>query len=851
MTQTKALPLHGVKVVDLCDRIGQGCGRLLADLGAEVILVEPLTGMQSRQRQPLYQGQSLHFAVRNANKKSVSLDLDSADGKQNFLALLDTTDLLLDGSEQGGMQRYGLSHDVLRRHNVNLLILSITDFGLQGPYKDFVGSEIVHSAMGALICRSGIAGREPLLPPGEMAQEAAAVQAAWVALLALWQRQFTGSGDLLDFSLNDCVAQILDPGVGATGSGAAGRTAVEVAEYGRPTVTEVPGKMPSLALLYPVFECADGHVRICVLNPRQWHAMSEWLGADHPFQDPKYAETRVRLMAIGKVNAIIAEHLKSFSRAELVAEGRKRGIPIASIAHSNEVLDDEHYRARGFYRPVSSLSDNAKMPAGYLRMDGQRIGARTDAPKLGHDNDALLNAAQSYFAGEAEGNIKSCGTEPITRKTLSDLVVLDLGVIVAGGELGRLFADQGANVIKLENEAFGDGLRTSFDGNRVPIPFMQGSRGKRSMGLNLRSEKGIEIFYDLVRKADVVLSNFKPGTTQALGIDYVTLKEINPRIICAESSAMGSVGPLAKTMGYGPLVRANTSLSWLWRYPDLETGFGDCITIYPDHFAARVSAAAILAKLIQREKTGVGGEVDVSQAECIMNVLAPEFLRESVEPGTMTAKGNRNEFDAPNSLFHCKGNDQWCAVSVNSDAQWQGLCQAMQRPDLARDEAYATAELRMRHQDKLEMLVSEWCKTRRNAEIMTLCQQQGVPAGQMLRLPEFLKNPHYHARGFFRKIYQPTVGRTLDTENAPVGFCETLPQPDIVRAPSMAEHTREIAKELLGLSDQDVDKLVASGDLKVGLPAEAGSIKQQFKTKLISTVVNVLMKYQWLKSKLA
>ena len=843
MSQSNTLPLIGLQVLDLCDRIGQSCGRFLADLGAEVILVEPEKGMCSRTYQPLIDGRSLHFEVRNANKKSVTIDLTLEEGRQQFLALVEASDLLLDGSEQGQMESFNLSHALLRKYKPDLLILSITDFGLQGPYKDFVGSEAVHSAMGGMLCRSGIAGREPLLPPGQMAYETVAIQAAWIALLAVWQRRITGEGDLLDFSVNDCVAQILDPGVGATGSAAAGRTAVEVAEHGRPTVTEVPGRMPSLALLYPVFKCADGYVRICVLNPRQWGAMSEWLGPDHDFSDPKYAETRVRLMVIGKVNMLIGELFKDCTREELVAEGRRRGIPIASIVHSGELLDDSHYISREFFVNVPGVAPSAKMPAGYLRMDGQRIGVSCQAPELGRDN--------KYLLGKTKSSAVIYGTEPVARRALEGILVLDLGVIVAGGELGRLFADQGATVIKIENKAFGDGLRTSFDGNRVPIPFMQGNRGKRSMGLNLRSEKGIEIFYDLVRQADVVVSNFKPGTSQSLGIDYEKLKTINPRIICAESSAMGSVGPLAKTMGYGPLVRASTSLSWLWRYPDLETGFGDCITIFPDHFTARVSAVAILAKLIQREQTGTGGEVDVSQAECIMNVLATEFLRESVEPGSMSAKGNRNEFDAPNSLFRCKGSDEWCAISVSNDEHWEGLCRVIESPDLVMNSIYQTAESRLKHRDELEKIVAGWCADKTNYQVMSLCQSAGVPAGNMLRLPEFLDNQHYRARNFFRSIYQPTVGRALETENAPVGFSEILPEPAIVRAPARSEHTREVAKEILGLSDDTIDKLIENGDLELGPTAESGAFKQQIKTKFIGMAVSALMKYQELKSKLA
>jgi len=834
------LPLAGMRVLDLCDRIGQSCGRQLADLGAEVILVEPPEGMSSRQRAPLSLGESLYFATHNANKLSVALDLTQQAGKQQFLQLVASADLLLDGSAAGYLESLDLSVVKLRSVKPELIVLSITDFGLQGPYKDFTATDAVHIAMGGVLSRSGIDGRDPLLPPGELAMETAAVQASWVALLAYWQRLHTGQGDLLDYSINDTVAQILDPGVGATGSAAAGRTAVEVALHGRPVIEYVPGKLPPLGLMYPVFKCADGYVRVCVLNPRQWQAMSKWLGPDHAFTHPKYAKVPTRLMNIGPINATIGQLLASGTRAHLVAEGRKRGIPIASVACPAELFDDQHYAARDFFTDIELANGSGRAPSGYLCMDGKRVGIRRPAPKIGQDNTELL--------GRAKKTAAKYGSESIARRPLEGLLVLDLGVIVAGAELGRLFADQGAKVIKVENQAFGDGLRQAFDGNPVPIPFSQGSRGKKSFGLNLRTDKGIEIFKQLAAKVDVVVSNFKPGTMQSLGIGYDDLKAINPGVICAESSAMGSDGPLAKTMGYGPLVRASTSLSSLWRYPDQEDGYGDSVTIYPDHFVARVSATAILAKLIERKKTGVGGFVDLSQAECIMNVLATEFLRESVEPGSMVAKGNQNEFDAPNSVFPCAGDDEWCVLAVSSDEQWQGLCRAMGREDLADNADYTSAAGRLANRDSLEALVTQWCAGLSPSVAMAQCQAQGVPAGNMLRLSEFIQNPHYQARNFFRVLNQPSAGRPLETENGPVAFSETLPPPKIERAPARAEHTRELAAELLGLSDDEISALVKSGDLEIGKSGAGGGRRQKLKTFAVSMAVNGMLKYHALKA---
>ena len=832
------LPLTGIRVLDLCDLRGQSCGRMLADLGAEVILVEPLEGMSSRRRAPVVDSQSLYFATHNANKFSVQLNLASQEGKKDFLKLISSSDMLIDGGDKSIWEMLNTSHSQLRTIYPDLIILSITDFGLQGPYKDFTATESVHMAMSTVLSRSGTNGSPPLLPPGELALETASIQAAWVALLAYWQRSHNGKGDLLDFSFNDAIAQTFDPGVGAAGSAAAGRTAIEVAPHGRPEVNFIPGKLPSVALLYPIFKCADGHIRACVLNPRQWRSMSEWLGPDHPFTHPKFGVTGKRLLNIDAINKLMASLFENQTREHLVTQGQKRGIPIASINLPGEVFDNDHFDQRNLFTKIDIGGKKAKAPSGYFCIDGRRIGINTLAPKLGANTQDLLSSAKVKDALPVTGGE--------SRKPLGGILVLDLGIIVAGGELGRLFSDQGATVIKVENKAYSDGLRQSLDNNPVPISFAQANRNKKSLGLNLRSDKGKEIFLRLAKDADVVISNFKPGTMESLGLGYEVLREINPGIICAESSAMGSAGPQARTMGYGPLVRASTALSGLWRYPEKEMGFGDCVTIFPDHFAARVSATAILAKLIQRKTTAVGGFIDTSQAECIINALASEFLRESISPGSLKPTGNQSEFDAPNSLYPCAGKDEWCAISVTNDDQWQGLCRAMSRADLADNTNYQTTEGRLEHRIGIEDIVTRWCKSRSPYTVMNLCQKQGVPAGNMLRLSEFIENPHYNARNFFRTLHQPSAGRAIETENGPVAFSDNIPPPQIQPAPALAEHTRELMSTLIGLSDIEIDTLIASGDLEIR-KKETSAMQQKIRTLAINSAMKTLLKFHELK----
>ncbi|MAZ90035.1 MAG: CoA transferase [Cellvibrionaceae bacterium] len=793
-----SLPLTGVRVIDMADGKGEMCGRLLADFGAEVILVEPPKGLASRQLPPFYRSESLYFATHNANKRSVVLDLDTDQGKADFLALSDRADILIEADKPGRMAERDLSAATLRERNPQLIVVSITDFGQTGPYSQYRGSNSVLMAMGGVLARSGIEGERPLLPPAEMALEATAVQAAWATMVAYWQRLQTGKGNTLDFSMFEATAQILDPGLGVTGSAAAGRSASEMAPYGRPPI----GK------LYPIFACADGHVRICVLNPRQWQGMCAWLGDDHPFTDPAYGNIAKRFSEIVAINALIAELFKDKNAVDLVMEGQSRGVPIAAVSTPAQVLEDEQFNARGAFTALT-LADGAegKVPAGYLELDGQRMGIRQTAPELGA-NQSILDGLSTV--GDC---VDQASEATSSRRPFEGIRILDLGVIVAGAELGRLFADQGAEVIKVENSAFPDGLRQSSGGAPISQSFSQGSRNKLSMGLNLRTEKGIALFHQLAKESDVILSNFKPGTLESLGIGYDQLKTLNPGIIVLESSALGNTGPLAKSMGYGPLVRASSGLTGLWCYPEIEGSYSDSITIFPDHFAARVAAVGIVAALARREQTGVGGKVALSQAETILNTLATSLLRESVEPNSFRPLGNQYEFDAPANVFPCAGDDLWCVVEVKSNSDWLSLCTAIDRPDLLEVADYKTAEGRLQNRETLEAIVRDWTEQRSPYEVLETLQAAGLAAGNMQRLSEFDNNPHFLARKFFRHFEQPGFPGILQTENGPVSFSE-LPEPEIRPAPFQGQHTLELAKRLLGLSPEEIQALTEEGALE-------------------------------------
>lgn len=794
------LPLNGMRVVEVSDGKMETVGRLLADLGAEVILVEPPRGTGARRRGPMVDGESLYAATHHANKRSVVVDLTAAEGQAAFDRLLGTAHLLVDTTEGGTLEHGGLDVDALTTRYPGLVVLSVSDFGRNGPYRNFVATNAVHTAMAGVLCRSGLPGLPPLLPPGELALECAAIQVAWVALLAFWQRLQTGRGDHVDVSIYETVAQVLDAGLGVTGSASAGKSALDAATRGRP----VP--MP----LYPIFACKDGHVRICVLNPRQWEAMSAWLGPDHEFTDPKFGNLATRAGVIGKVNALIGELFARSKAVDLLAEGQRRGVPIAIVATPADVLADEHFEARGAFVPLQMASGRTgRVPSGFLEIDGRRAGIRSRAPALGQHTAEVLGGLADPSAADPE----PAAAADRKRRPLEGVRVLDLGIIVAGAEAGRLLADQGAEVIKVENKAFPDGGRQSLTGDLMTASFAQGHRNKESFGVNLRSDKGRELFKQLVAKSDVVLSNFKPGTLASLGLDYDVLSRINPRIIMMDSSALGNTGPQSRSLGYGPLVRASTGLTSLWSYPDVPNSFSDGVTIYPDHTAARVAVVGVMALLIRRERTGAGGTVSVSQAELFLNSNAYNFLRESLCPGSFTARGNVSEFLAPEGVYACAGEDEWCAVSVRDDEEWRRLLQLIGREDLLADVGLATVAGRIARRAEVDAIVSEWTSRHSPRDVMRLLQGVRIPAGMMQRLAEYQTCPQFAARTFIRAMEHPGIGTPLPTENVPA-HAKGIPFPELRAAPYQAEHTRQIAERLLGLSGSEIDRLIASGDLE-------------------------------------
>jgi len=767
--------LDRLRVLDLCDGDADAVTRLLADLGADVLKIEPPGSNPARHAPPTVGGVSIPFALHNANKRTAVLDPADETDRRRFLELAAGADVVID-SGAGRAAGYGSTCEELADRFPQLVAMTVTDFGIRGPRAGWRATDPVLYAMSTALSRSGPTAGTPVLPPDGIASATAAVQAAWAVLVAYFNRLRCGVGDFIDFARFDAVVLALDAPFGTQGQ-AATITKGRQRWRGRPKNQD----------LYPIFPCRDGYVRICVLSPRQWHGMRAWLGEPAQFSDPRFDTIAARVGAFGELGDLIAALFAGQTMETLVAEGQAQGVPIAAVLEPSDALESEHLTAVGALTEAELAPGvTARIPVGYWMVDGDRAGFRTPAQGAGGGEPRWL---RPRYAPEAAGAV---GPRP-----LEGIRVLDLGIIVAGGELSRLFGDLGAEIVKIESNAYPDGLRQKREGQAISESFARAHRNNLGLGLELRTPAGAALFERLVAVADAVFANFKPGTLPALGFPYRRLSEINPGLVLAESSAFGDAGPWSRRMGYGPLVRASTGVTRLWT-SEQEPGdtarhpFYDATTIFPDHVVGRISAIGALAALIRRHRSGVGARIHVSQAEAVINQLDTRYVMLAAE----ARHADIVEDQRAQLVLACAGDDEWCVVSLTAERDLRQLAVVIGVDERA----------------QLIPALSRWARSRTPDEVAEQLQAAGVAAGPMNRADDVLNDPQLRSRGVLVEMTHPCFEVTLPSEAGPAPYRNIPPAPRRP-APLPGADTRLICRDLLAMDAGEIDRLIAEGVL--------------------------------------
>ena len=830
--------LSPYRVLDLTDERGHLTGAILAQMGADVIAIEPPEGSNARRQGPFAGDvpdpeRSLHHWAYNRGKRSVVADLHTDEGADQLRALAAAADILIESAGAGVMEGLGLGFEALAEINPALVYVTITPFGGDGPKADWEASDLTLQAAAVNMAMTGDADRPPLRTGGLYPQafHNAASEAAGAALIALWERQTrSGLGQHIDMSavqsMNQaCQSYALSTPIGAT---------PPVRSAGGVTVEGL-----HIQLMWP---CADGHASVTFLFGPGFRAFTQslmdWVFeegfCDEATRDKNWTEYAMMLLdgrepvsEYERLKSILTEFFATKTKAELLDAAMTRRVLITPVWTADEVVDSHQLAARDYWETVThDLGDAGALevtyPGRYAKFSAAPLSALGPPPRLGeHTDEVTAEVASETKVARIEATAADVTSPvPSTARPLTNVKVLDFMWAMAGPAAARVLADYGADIIRVESE-------TRLEVARSLQPFRDDigdpeysalynnmNAGKRGICLDMSQPAALDVIWDLIDWADVIVESFSPKAMAGWGMGWEQVRERRPDVIMASSCLMGQTGPLAMLAGFGTMAAAISGFFYPVGWPDRAPcgPFG----AYTDYTSPRWLVAAVMGALEHRRRTGEGQYIDFSQAESALHLMAPAVLDRTVNGRVAHRVGNRDRHIAPQGVYrtatggpvgddHDKNwDDNWIAISCVDDAQWHSLTAQMGRGDLAE---LRLAQRHERH-DELDEVISAWTRGFEGTALMYRLQDVGVAAHIVQNSPEYTADPQVIHRGQQVEVLHAKQGTTIVDGSRFV--LSRTPAQVTYGGPTLGEHTFDILTEVLGYdSDRIADLAVA------------------------------------------
>jgi crotonobetainyl-CoA:carnitine CoA-transferase CaiB-like acyl-CoA transferase len=802
-------PLAGTRVVDYTTGVaGAMASRLLADLGAEVLLVEPPAGRRLRALGPFAEDAStveariesggLHLAL-DAGKRSIVLDPALAADAERLRALGASADVLIEDAGPAAMAAIGLDATAALTVHPSLIYASHSPFGADGPYADRLSSEIVDYAMGGWMYFCGEPGKAPLLVPGHQAELHAGTQLATGALIALWEARHTGRGQRVEVT---------------TFEASVSSHVFVISEWTQEG--RVRGRLGTTVL-----PCADGDVLVTSIN----RAVFALLDEPERASDPAIADPSGWRAAQPEVLARLAVWAAELPREEIYRRAQESRVTgLTPIAMTAELLDSPQHAAREWWLPVEAPTAGSpatapdetplRVPGSPWRMSRSAVGPRERAPRLGEHSEIATTALEGERDGPSTA-VSPPASDAADASTgpLAGLTVLEVTNAWAGPLAGQYFADLGADVVTVEAPLAQFMRSWHFSGNQAwPRAYDRGhgfnqlNRNKRGVGIDLTTEGGRDAFLRLADRADVIVENSSPRVFPRLGIGYEVLAARNPGVILASISGFGASGPYTDYRAAGSTMEATTSIV-------ARTGYGagqlqQTGSFHTDPIAGTSAVAATLAALIERERSGLGQHIEVSLFACGTLFSVEATMEHQLAGRASGPLANRSPHVAPQGAYRSAGDDCWLALACESDEQWAALCAAIGAHELAA--AHPTLADRIGEHDAIDAAIETWSSALDHQEAARRLQAAGIPAGPVLANWEIASDPHLYARDYWVDTVHPEVGFQR-YEGQPWRLARSQPARRARPAPLFAQHNDEVLRGLAGLDATALADLRAAG----------------------------------------
>jgi crotonobetainyl-CoA:carnitine CoA-transferase CaiB-like acyl-CoA transferase len=774
--------LSHLRVIDFTSGIAGGyCTKLLADAGADVIKVEPASGDPLRQwtssHTDLHGDDGALFRFLAHGKRSVIGAPDDA----SILELVAGADIVVEGWTTDDAAR----HDYVNRFP-GLVVLAITPFGRGGPLSDRPTTEfIVQAEAGGLVGRGG-PDQVPIQAGGRISEWVGATFAAVAVSAAAWRAVHRGHGEFIDFS------------TAATMTIAGGNYANLIHSLGGSPPIETVHRTFETPSVEPTL---DGYVGFCTNSRQQFDDFLVLIERPDLLGDEELARSPGRQKHWDRWNQIVHEWTPKHTTAEIVRRASELRIPVAPVHSGENVMTCEQFAARGVY--VDDPTSTFKMPLRPWSIDGEPPPPPRPAPRLGE------------HTGAVEPHVPARPRTPNgpLALPLDGVRVLDLTAWWAGPISAGMIAALGADVIHVESTTRPDGMRMTGGLFGLHGPwwersghYLASNTNKRGLTLDLTKARGLELLKQLIAQSDAIIENFTPRVMANFGLDWDTIRHINPRCILVRMPAFGLSGPWRDNTGFAQTMEQVTGLAWVtghaWDQPRIQRGPSD-----PN--AGMHAAFALMVGLSERDATGSGHHFEVTMVEGALNAAAEIALEYSAYGAVLERDGNRSPNAAPQGLYAAKGRENWLAISIETDDQWHGLRAALGDPEWARDPGLATIEGRRAAHDALDERLAEWAREREVDDAARVLVDHGVPAAAGIDPRLTTDHPQLVARKFYEDIDHAVVGpQPLPT--VPFRFASVdrwLRAP----APLLGEHNEAILGGLLGLTRAELDELVADG----------------------------------------
>ena len=775
-------PLSWLKVVDLTDLRGALCARILADLGADVVRVERAGADVD----------SLAHRYRNANKQGITLDLTDAADRARLDDLLATADVLVENLDENSCDAANLHNHVLAAAHPHLVQVVLADMGLSGPRASWHLEPLPALAASGALWASGFPQLPPCNAPGHLAHDCASVYGAIGAVAGVLDRERRGDGhgQLVEVSVQEAALAATIP------------WSIAMQDYAAPgSYLPVDGRRNAEGA-YWVLPASDGWVRVVVGSPKQWVGFKKLMRDPEVFEAEEWTNPRFRLENSDVIRMVAEDRLTDRTRAELFEEALSYGATVGVLHQPSEFVAHAQVRTR-----------DAFVDTGFPGVEG--LPFAVSPIRLARTPSSIRVPAQvsedAAFGERAAPAGAPLG--PGKDLLLDGVRVVEFGVAAVVPELCAVLSELGADVIKIESMANPDVLRMGT--GRVELvnqsfTFNDECRGRRSVLLDLTTERGRELALALCASADVVAENQRGGALDRRGLGYHDVRARNPRVIYASSQGYGRGGPFGEMPAYGPLNAGFSGMHMLWNHPDAPYPCGTSMN-HPDHLAGRLLAVGVLAALREREASGEGQFLELAQTEAAAYLIGEKYLhaaRDGTDPAPL---GNAHPTAAPHGVYPSAGDDQWVAIAIMDDDAWTRLCAAVgwTSDPLLGDPSLADASARVAARDALDARLAEWTSTRTKEAAAEELQAHGVSAMPVMGPLDHHADEHLRERGAIVTLHHALGGDERHIGN-PIRMSR-LPQRRAEAAPLMGEHTEAVLGEVLGLTPDDVAALRESG----------------------------------------